>query len=584
MDRSGRAAQAPNRATFQRQQDAPTAPADEPAGPAPAGQSSARPADKDLTLATKLAPAASSGTPGSGARTDAAAADSRIAAPPTRNPQPARVFGRNSRDPSIGAVVAWVPPAPGAAQEALASRLAPSEETAPAAGQAPPPASPASPSTDTGQAPLPASAVPPSTPPAPAKAAARRAWDREAAASGKTAAGTLAEAGVPARASEPGKAAARSDPQPGGGPTPPPHQSDAVAPPGPVSESATDSPAESHDRVSPAHMPAAEGARVASLDPHGMMVASFADFADSADAGSAATRPAPGPVAFEVRVTPQPQEPSGADTPARGSAVQGSATLRARTEVPLAAGPQVGGSRDSSRLEAAAGGDEPGDASPAVRKQPAASGAGNAGAATRPDAGRKQTSASQTTSPEPGSVFPAAERATPTADLASAENRPDAAAPRAPEIADRTAQAPVAQEASKPPTPARDMQFAVGGGDQRVEVRLAERGGELHVAVHTPDQRLAGSLRDDLPSLTARLESAGLRAETWHAGSSGSAGRERPGDTSSRTLSQNPQEQPGQDGRRQRDDAPPQRAKPSEDSSHPKRDRKEFQWLLTSLR
>jgi hypothetical protein len=128
------------------------------------------------------------------------------------------------------------------------------------------------------------------------------------------------------------------------------------------------------------------------------------------------------------------------------------------------------------------------------------------------------------------------------------------------------------------------MQFSVGGGDQRVEVRVADRGGELHVAVRTPSQSLAGSLRGDLPALAARLESAGLHTETWHAGSSGGAGRERLAETSSGTPSQNSEEQPGQDGRRQHDDPPPQRAKRPEDSSHSKPDRKDFQWLLTSLR
>jgi len=144
-------------------------------------------------------------------------------------------------------------------------------------------------------------------------------------------------------------------------------------------------------------------------------------------------------------------------------------------------------------------------------------------------------------------------------------------------------EARLAQDQPKAAATAHDMRFAMGAGDQRVEVRVAERGGEVHVDVRTPDERLAGSLRDDLPSLTAKLESAGLRAETWHADPSSGAGRERQQETASRTESQNSQEQPGQDGRRQQDDPPPQRPKESEDTSHPKRDRKDFQWLFTSL-
>jgi hypothetical protein len=185
---------------------------------------------------------------------------------------------------------------------------------------------------------------------------------------------------------------------------------------------------------------------------------------------------------------------------------------------------------------------------------------------------------------EPGPGSATAVRGTPIGDLRSGEVRPDAEAPGAPETADRTADARLAPEAPKLSTPARNMQFAVGAGDQRVEVRVAERDGELHVAVHTPDQRLAGSLRDELPSLAARLESAGLRTQTWHPGSPDSAGRERLMEASRRALSQNSQDQPEQDGRRRQDDPPPQRAKRPEDPSHPKRNQKDFEWHLTSLR
>ena len=50
-----------------------------------------------------------------------------------------------------------------------------------------------------------------------------------------------------------------------------------------------------------------------------------------------------------------------------------------------------------------------------------------------------------------------------------------------------------------------------GEGESRVEVRLTERRGDVFVAVRTPDSRLAGELRQDLPSLASRLEQAGYR-------------------------------------------------------------------------
>jgi hypothetical protein len=276
-------------------------------------------------------------------------------------------------------------------------------------------------------------------------------------------------------------------------------------------------------------------------------------------------------------LTPRPRAlPGGAGAPAPGSAAP-----RARVEVPAA---EIACRVEASEgLSSRVGDDEPerGDgASPVGQKQPPISGVEKADTAARPD-GRKQTAASVAAPPAPsGTAVPG----TAIDEPASGGNSPDAAPPRAPEPAYPAADARLAPESPKPSTAPLDMRLSVGGGDQRVEVRVAERGGELHVAVHTPDQRLAGSLRDDLPSLTARLESAGLRTEAWHAGSSGSAGRERLVEISSRTLSQNSQEQPGQDGRRQHDDPPPQRGKRPEDSSHPKRDRKDFQWLFTSLR
>jgi hypothetical protein len=301
----------------------------------------------------------------------------------------------------------------------------------------------------------------------------------------------------------------------------------------------------------------------------------------------AAQSPA-GPAAFEALLTPQPQAPSGGDgTPAPESGAQVSTTPSARLDLPRAdIAPQIEPSGDLSWQPGSAAQDGGESAPPAGQNQRPATGTGKADATTRPEAGRKQAASTvaAASAAEPGPGSATAVRGISIGAPESGEIRPDAEAPRAPELADRTADARLAPEAPKPSTPARNMQFAVGAGDQRVEVRVAERDGELHVAVHTPDQLLAGSLRDELPSLAARLESAGLRTQTWHPGSPDSAGRERLVDASSRTLSQNSQDQPGQDGRRRQDDPPPQRAKRPEDPFHPKRNQKDFQWHLTSLR
>ena len=81
--------------------------------------------------------------------------------------------------------------------------------------------------------------------------------------------------------------------------------------------------------------------------------------------------------------------------------------------------------------------------------------------------------------------------------------------------------APADLSAWDPPKPgaggaARAIQLELRDADARVNVRLVERAGSIEVDVRTPDSHLAGSLRDDLPALTARLEQTGLRAETWH--------------------------------------------------------------------
>jgi hypothetical protein len=50
-------------------------------------------------------------------------------------------------------------------------------------------------------------------------------------------------------------------------------------------------------------------------------------------------------------------------------------------------------------------------------------------------------------------------------------------------------------------------------GASTVDVQLAERGGQIHVAVRTPDAGLEASLRQDLNTLVDSLEHAGFRTE-----------------------------------------------------------------------
>jgi len=54
-----------------------------------------------------------------------------------------------------------------------------------------------------------------------------------------------------------------------------------------------------------------------------------------------------------------------------------------------------------------------------------------------------------------------------------------------------------------------------GQNNQRVDVRLMDRGGELHVTVRGADEQVVSALQDNLPELAARLDQQHVRAEIW---------------------------------------------------------------------
>ncbi len=137
-------------------------------------------------------------------------------------------------------------------------------------------------------------------------------------------------------------------------------------------------------------------------------------------------------------------------------------------------------------------------------------------------------------------------------------------------------------EPCKAPAAPRDIRLEVNSGSQRVEVRVADRGGDVHVAVHTSDANLAEALRDDLPALSSRLEQTGLRAEAWHTSPSADDWRrnvEHPAGSSP----QDSNSPPRQDPRQQQGE--PQRQRPGiyEEQPHRKEKGKEFAWFMSSL-
>jgi hypothetical protein len=155
---------------------------------------------------------------------------------------------------------------------------------------------------------------------------------------------------------------------------------------------------------------------------------------------------------------------------------------------------------------------------------------------------------------------------------------PDAPASAAPSRTDPTP-APV------PAAAAHDIKLQVGGeGEQRVEVRVTERGGEVFVAVRTPDGRLAGDLRQDLPALAARLEQSGFHATTWQP--SAGAGNQRLADPSAGAPSQDAQSQSRQNGRDAQRDPQEEKPKGPDNPAGPaqtKEQGKDFAWLLSSI-
>jgi hypothetical protein len=165
--------------------------------------------------------------------------------------------------------------------------------------------------------------------------------------------------------------------------------------------------------------------------------------------------------------------------------------------------------------------------------------------------------------------------------LAVSDTKPRESAPVSspPAAATEPAAAP---EAPKPAA-AHDIKLELAGrGDQRVEVRVSERAGDMHVEVRTPDTGLAGDLRADLPGLASKLEQTGFRAETWHP--AGTAERQGAAEAAPGGGAQNSERQPGQNGgQRERDAQQQPKPKAQEKDTPPQEAGKDFAWLFSSI-
>jgi hypothetical protein len=170
-------------------------------------------------------------------------------------------------------------------------------------------------------------------------------------------------------------------------------------------------------------------------------------------------------------------------------------------------------------------------------------------------------------------------------------NAGDGQRPAAPP-SDKTVRLPDSQEArpipetqpdvAKPQTATREIHFQLQHETQRVDLRLTERQGQVHISVRTPDERLSGVLRDNLPSLSTRLEDSGFHTWTWHPGLATEPESSRPSLTGSGVSPDggDPQKHPQENQQGQ----PDQQERPSRQKPGPEgKQRKEFSWLFQSL-
>jgi len=138
-------------------------------------------------------------------------------------------------------------------------------------------------------------------------------------------------------------------------------------------------------------------------------------------------------------------------------------------------------------------------------------------------------------------------------------------------------------ETPKPAAATHDIKLEVSSGEQRVELHLVDRGGDVHVDVRTPDTHLAGELRENLPTLSSRLEQSGLRPEEWHTSTPVTGEWHRQLDHSAGTNTSDPNSQPRQDTRERQDDPQHRPAKEVDEQAHRKQKGKEFAWYMSSL-
>jgi hypothetical protein len=291
----------------------------------------------------------------------------------------------------------------------------------------------------------------------------------------------------------------------------------------------------------------------------------------------AATR---APVAFQVRLT----APESTSLAGSAVAVGARAPEPCRSGVaphqepgPPAAGAAVSGEparpdSASGRMSAAGADRDPsiGDAPRANRPETASTSRG----ASRSEPAETAAPPAEPLTAEAGDVLSAMLPARPPLCPAVQAIAEDSPAPPRPPAEHSAPAAPAATPVN------REIQLQVGSGTGGVAVRVTERAGEVRLDVRTGDSQLTSALRQELPTLATRLAQSGFHAAIWHPASAS-------------TLSPNPTEksapangdgQGGQrHGRQQQQRPPDERPRQASRPPQTNMNRKDFQWLFTSL-
>ncbi|MEO8371825.1 MAG: hypothetical protein ABI806_21745, partial [Candidatus Solibacter sp.] len=105
----------------------------------------------------------------------------------------------------------------------------------------------------------------------------------------------------------------------------------------------------------------------------------------------------------------------------------------------------------------------------------------------------------------------------------------------------------------------------------------------VKLTVRTPDGPLAGTLRENLPELSARLAENGLKSETWHPAASAGNEWRNTSETAQSGGMRDGEQQPRQQDRESQG-GEPRRHRNSPEPTVPKQKGKDFAWLMSSLR